>query len=171
MFFLCLWVMFVSLLCIIRAFVLLIDLDRLQINIGRITNECIDLVPFWRRLIWACAASWRLVTAALIVWCIVLLFLFVLASSLVSLSNENADARDVMNSNQRLDVSLDGTILSHTTNLNAFVLTPAVRICRGSVQWKRENINFRLPVLTSGTSTFSLLKVSPQTNVVSRTSR
>ena len=38
----------------------------------------IDLVPFWRRLIWACAASWRSVTAALIVWCIVLLFLFCL---------------------------------------------------------------------------------------------
>ena len=38
--------MFVSLICIVRAFVLLIDLDRLQINIGRITNECIDLVPF-----------------------------------------------------------------------------------------------------------------------------
>ena len=40
---------------------------------------------------------------------------------------------------------------SHTTNLNAFVLTPAAR--------KRENINFRLPFLTFGTPTFSLLKV------------
>ena len=36
---------------------------------------------------------------------------------IVSLNNENAD------------VSLDGTLLSHTTNLNAFVLSPAVRIC------------------------------------------
>ena len=35
-----------------------------------------------------------------------------------------------MNSNRKLDVSLDGTILSHTTNRNAFVLTPALLICR-----------------------------------------
>ena len=28
------------------------------------------------------------------------------------------------------DVSLDGTLLSHRTNLNAFVLTPVVQICR-----------------------------------------
>ena len=34
-----------------------------------------------------------------------------------------------MNSNRRFDVSLDGTPLSHTTNLNALVLTAAVRIC------------------------------------------
>ena len=32
------------------------------------------------------------------------------------------------NSNQKLDVSLVGTLLSHTTN--AFVLIPAVQICR-----------------------------------------
>ena len=35
-----------------------------------------------------------------------------------------------MNSNRKFDVPLDGTLLSHITNLNAFVLTPAVRICR-----------------------------------------
>ena len=34
--------------------------------------------------------------------------------------------RDSMNSNRKFDVSLDGTLLSHTKNLNAFVLTPAV---------------------------------------------
>jgi len=56
--------------------------------------------------------------------------------TVVSLSNESADVPNVMNSNQNLDVSLDGTLWSHTTNLNAFVLTPAVR--------ERENINFPL---------------------------
>ena len=50
------------------------------------------------------------------------------------LSNENADVSDVMNSNRKFVASLDGTLLSHTTNLNAFALTPAVRICRGSEQ-------------------------------------
>jgi len=35
----------------------------------------------------------------------------------------SADVPDNMNSN----VSLDETLLSHTVNLNAFVLTPAVR--------------------------------------------
>ena len=73
----------------------------------------------------------------------------VFSQTVVSLSNESADVPKVMNSNQKLDVSLDGTLWSHTTNLNAFVLTPAVR--------KRGN--FRLTFLTSGTSTFSLLKV------------
>ena len=28
------------------------------------------------------------------------------------------------------DVSLDGTLLSHPTNLNAFLLTPVTQICR-----------------------------------------
>ena len=36
---------------------------------------------------------------------------------------------DIMNSNQKFDVLLDGTLLFHTTNLNALVLTPAVQIC------------------------------------------
>ena len=31
-----------------------------------------------------------------------------------------------MNSNRKFD----GSLLSHTTNMNAFVLTPAVRICQ-----------------------------------------
>ena len=31
-------------------------------------------------------------------------------------------------SNRRFDVLLDGTRLPHTTNLNAFILTPAVRV-------------------------------------------
>ena len=35
-----------------------------------------------------------------------------------------------MNSNRKFDVSLDGTLLSRTTNLNALVVTAAVRICR-----------------------------------------
>ena len=70
----------------------------------------------------------------------------------MSLSNESADVPNVMNSNRKFDLSLDGqTLLSNTKNLNVIVLTPAVR--------KRENINFQLTFLTSGTSTFSLLKV------------
>ena len=43
------------------------------------------------------------------------------ATVLASLSNENADVPDVMISNRKFDVSLDGTLLSHTTNPNAFV--------------------------------------------------
>ena len=35
-----------------------------------------------------------------------------------------------MKSNRKFDVSLDGSLLSHTTNLNAFVLTPTVRTCQ-----------------------------------------
>ena len=38
---------------------------------------------------------------------------------IASLSNENADVPDVKNSNRKFDVSLGGTFLSHTTNLNA----------------------------------------------------
>ena len=45
---------------------------------------------------------------------------------IVSLSNENADVPDITNSNRKFDVSLVGTLLSHTTNLNALVLSPAV---------------------------------------------
>ena len=51
-----------------------------------------------------------------------------LKSLIASFSNENADVPDVMNSNRRFDVSLDGTLLPHTTNVNAFILTPAVRV-------------------------------------------
>ena len=55
-----------------------------------------------------------------------------LPQALASLNYEKADLLDVMNSNRKFDVSLDGTVLSRTTNLmlNSFVLTPAVRICR-----------------------------------------
>ena len=62
---------------------------------------------------------------------------------LVSLSKGNADILDVMNSNRKFDVSLDGTLLSQTMNLNAFVLTPAVWICRVRAlkEWK-----YQLPV-------------------------
>ena len=49
--------------------------------------------------------------------------------TVVSLSNENADVPDITNSNRKFDVSLDGTLLSHTKNLKAFVLSPTVRIC------------------------------------------
>ena len=38
----------------------------------------------------------------------------------------NLDPPDVMKSNRKLDVALDGRLLSDTTNLNAFVLTPTV---------------------------------------------
>ena len=63
--------------------------------------------------------------------------------SLVSLNKENADIPDVMNSNRKFDVSLDGTLLSQTMNVNALVLNPAVRICRvGALkEWK-----YQLPV-------------------------
>ena len=52
--------------------------------------------------------------------------------ALASLNYEKADLLGVMNSNRKFDVSLGGTVPSHKTNLmlNAFVLTPAVRICR-----------------------------------------
>ena len=46
------------------------------------------------------------------------------------LNNENVDVPDVMISNRDFDISLDGKFLSHTTNVNAFVLSPAARICR-----------------------------------------
>ena len=41
------------------------------------------------------------------------------------------------------DVSLDGTLLSHPTNLNAFLLTPVMQICR--VRSLKER-NYRLLV-------------------------
>ena len=48
-----------------------------------------------------------------------------------------------MNSNGKFDVSLDGKLLSHITNLNAFVLNPAVRICRVRAPKERK---YQLPV-------------------------
>ena len=61
----------------------------------------------------------------------------------MNVSNENAEVPDVMNSNWKFHVSLDGTLTSHTTNLNAFVFTPAVRICRGRTLKERK---YQLPV-------------------------
>ena len=46
------------------------------------------------------------------------------------LATTNAELPDVMKSNRKFDVWLDGTILSHTTHRNALVLTPLLRICR-----------------------------------------
>ena len=37
---------------------------------------------------------------------------------IVCMSNENADVTEVITSNRKFDVSLDGTLPSHTTNLN-----------------------------------------------------
>ena len=62
-----------------------------------------------------------------------------------------------MNSNRKFDVSLVGTLLSDITNLNAFVLTPAVQICLVRALKGLKEINFSFS--TSVTSTFSLLKV------------
>ena len=62
---------------------------------------------------------------------------------LVSLSNENADDPDVMNSKRKFDVLLYGTLLYHITYLNAFVLTPAVQICSVRAQKERK---YQLPV-------------------------
>ena len=45
--------------------------------------------------------------------------------TIASLSNENADVPDVMNENGKLDISLDGSLLSHT--MNPIVLGPPVR--------------------------------------------
>ena len=74
---------------------------------------------------------------------------------IVSLSNENT-VLDIMNNNRKFDISLDGTLLSPTTNLNAFVLTPAVRICQARAL-KERKYQLRLPFLMSGMSTFLLL--------------
>ena len=61
----------------------------------------------------------------------------------MSLSNENDDIPDAMNNDQKFDVSLCGTVLSHTTNVDAFVLTPAVQICRVVAL---KEIKYQLPV-------------------------
>ena len=60
----------------------------------------------------------------------------------VCMSNENADVTDVINSNRKFDVSLDGKLLSH-----ALFLLVLYELAE-SAHWKRENTNFRLlPVL------------------------
>ena len=60
-----------------------------------------------------------------------------------SSSNENTDVLDVMKSNRKFDVSRDGSLLSHTMNMNVFVLTTAVRICRVR---ELKNRKYQLPV-------------------------
>ena len=55
---------------------------------------------------------------------------------ITNLSNENADLPDIMNSNRKFDVSLDGTLLSQTKNL-----MPLFRALKGKTH--------QLPVVTS----------------------
>ena len=55
----------------------------------------------------------------------------------------STDVADVMNSNRKFGVSLDGSLLSHTTNMSAFVLTSAVRICQVR---ELKNRKYQLPV-------------------------
>ena len=74
----------------------------------------------------------------------------------MSLSNENTDAPDVMNSNWKFYVLFGGSLLSHTINLNAFVLTPWICWVRAL---KDRKINFWLPFLMSGMSAFLMLTV------------
>ena len=66
------------------------------------------------------------------------------------MSNENADVMDVITSNRKYDVSLNETLLSHTTN-ERLVLTYAVRIGRVCALKERK---YQLPV-ASGPSMFS----------------
>ena len=70
---------------------------------------------------------------------------------LASLHNKNADVLDVINSNWKFDVLLDGMLLSCTTNLNGLVLLPQYEFVE-SEHRKRENIKLWLPFLTSRTS-------------------
>lgn len=77
---------------------------------------------------------------------------------MVSLSNENTYVLDVMNSDRKFDISLDGTLLSPTMNLNTFVLTRAARICQvRALKDHERKYQLLLPFLMSGMSTFSLL--------------
>ena len=69
---------------------------------------------------------------------------------LVSLSNENADVPDVMNSRRKFDVLLDGTLLSYTADLNAFVLTSVVQICSVRAQ-KERKYQLSVSILIPGT--------------------
>ena len=107
----------------------------------------------WRVLLNASPRLWQLLNFTLET-------LRVFLRQLIASWNNESEVPDFMNGNRKFDVSLDGTLLSHTMNLNAFVLTPAVRICwvrsvRGR-KWQPE-VDFFLPL--SGTSIFSLRKV------------
>jgi len=73
-----------------------------------------------------------------------------------------------MNSNRKFDVShINGKLQSHPANLNAFVLTPAVRICRVEALKERQ---YQLPaaILMSLTSALTLLTVPNDIDEVSR---
>ena len=63
--------------------------------------------------------------------------------TIASLSNENADVPDVMNENGKLDISLDGSLLSHTMNLNTIVLGPLYEIYLVRALKKRK---YQLPI-------------------------
>ena len=76
---------------------------------------------------------------------------------IVSWNNES-EVPDFMNGNWKFDVSLDGTLLSHIMNLNAFVLTPAVWICRVRALRGRK-YQLLVAVSMSRMSIFSLCKV------------
>lgn len=80
-----------------------------------------------------------------------------------SISNNNANILDVMNGDQRFDVSLDGTFLFHTTNLNAF-FNSCYEFVK-SEHHKREKKNFQLPFLTFAMLKFLLLKVPNENRV------
>ena len=76
----------------------------------------------WRVLLNASRRLWQLLNFTLET-------LRVFLRQLIVSWNNESEVPDFMNGNRKFDVSLDGTLLSHTMNLNAFVLTPAVRIC------------------------------------------
>ena len=66
--------------------------------------------------------------------------------TIASLSNENADVPDVMNENGKLDISLDGSLLFHTMNLNTIVLGPPVRNLSSQSTEKEKISKYQLPV-------------------------
>ena len=76
----------------------------------------------WRVLLNASPRLWQLLNFTLET-------LRVFLRQLIVSWNNESEVPDFMSGNRKFDVSLDGTLLSHTMNLNAFVLTPAVRIC------------------------------------------
>lgn len=79
-------------------------------------------------------------------------------NAILNLSNsKNADVSDVMISKRKFDISLDVTQVS--LNESECFCFNSRWTNLSSQHWKRESINFRLLFFTSGTSTFSLLKV------------
>ena len=79
-------------------------------------------------------------------------------NAILNLSNsKNADVSDVMISKRKFDISLDVTQVS--LNESECFCFNSRWTNLSSQHWKRENINFRLLFFTSGSSTFSLLKV------------